>query len=195
MFTLQTIGRNADFTRGALGIRWRVSGWGREHDQVCDFRESLWLPCGKQSADTRVRGEEPVTWLVVEERWSPRQSRQRWRWSRVSDSGYILEGPLSALTDALDVRGWRKDQEQCPGFGPEPQDRAEGLGEVVWPPGKLVAEPRPENPSIQKSLGLVPLPHHLPPALKITSAPSPAAWPPRSLKRPLHEAAALDPRA
>lgn len=83
MFTLQTMGRNADFTLGAWGICWRVSGAGREHDQVYDFRESLWLLCGKQSADTRVRDEEPVTWLVVEERRSLWQSRQRWRWSAV----------------------------------------------------------------------------------------------------------------
>ena len=42
------------------------------------------------------------------------------------DSGYILEVQLSALAAGFDV-GWRneKNQQQRPGFGPEPPNRVD----------------------------------------------------------------------
>lgn len=84
-----------------------------------------------------------------------------------SDSGYILEVQLSAFAAGFHVGGgeMRKINNNAQALGLSPQTGSTGPWGVSWSPGKLAVEPRPQNPSVLGSLGLVPLPNHLPPTL------------------------------
>ena len=103
---------------------------GRERDQMYDSKEPLWLLCDAQGTDAGLKDGKPVRWVAVESdggRGGSHSGDGRAGRAQRSDSGHVLEVPLSALAGGLGCVGWRnkKDEEQLPGFWPEPQDRAD----------------------------------------------------------------------